>query len=64
MLTVGFLDGSEGGEDFQDFYEQTPPAESVEELRVLKEILGNGECHMVGQRGGCDRRGLFRQILR
>ncbi len=41
---------SEGGEDFQDFYETDRyRPESVEELRVLKKILGIGECHMVGQ---------------
>lgn len=41
---------SEGGVDFQDFYETDRyRPESVEELRVLKEILGIGECHMLGQ---------------
>ena len=41
---------SEGGDDFQDFYESDRyRPESVEELRTLKEILGIGECHIVGQ---------------
>jgi pimeloyl-ACP methyl ester carboxylesterase len=41
---------SEGGDDFQDFYESDRyRPESVEELRALKEILGIGECHIVGQ---------------
>ncbi len=41
---------SEGGNNFQDFYESDRyRPESVEELRVLKERLGIGECHIVGQ---------------
>ena len=41
---------SEGGDDFQDFYESDRyRPESVEEMRVLKERLGIGECHIVGQ---------------
>jgi pimeloyl-ACP methyl ester carboxylesterase len=41
---------SEGGDDFQDFYETDRyRPESVQELRTLKEILGIGECHIVGQ---------------
>jgi pimeloyl-ACP methyl ester carboxylesterase len=41
---------SEGGDDFQEFYESDRyRPESVEEMRVLKERLGIGECHIVGQ---------------
>ena len=41
---------SEPGHDFQEFYESDRYVpESAEELRVLKEILGIGECHLVGQ---------------
>lgn len=41
---------SERGDDFQAFYESDRyRPESVEELRILKEILGIKECHLVGQ---------------
>jgi len=41
---------SEGGDDFRDFYESDRyRPESVEELRALKEILGLGRFHIVGQ---------------
>jgi pimeloyl-ACP methyl ester carboxylesterase len=41
---------SERGDDFQVFYESDRyRSESVKELRMLKEILGIGECHLVGQ---------------
>ncbi len=41
---------SEGGDDFQDFYEnERYRPESVDELRSLKKILGIGKCHIVGQ---------------
>jgi len=41
---------SEGGDDFHDFYESDRyRSESVEELHVIKERLGIGECHLVGQ---------------
>jgi pimeloyl-ACP methyl ester carboxylesterase len=41
---------SERGDDFPDFYETDRyRPESVEELRILKEILGIKECHLVGQ---------------
>ncbi len=41
---------SEPGDDFQDFYESDRyRTESVEELRIIKERLGIGECHLVGQ---------------
>jgi pimeloyl-ACP methyl ester carboxylesterase len=42
---------SEGGEDFQDFYEREDRyrPESVVELRALKEHLGVARCHLVGQ---------------
>ncbi len=41
---------SEGGEDFFDFYvSDRYRVESVDELRSMKEILGIGPCHLVGQ---------------
>jgi pimeloyl-ACP methyl ester carboxylesterase len=41
---------SEGGDDFQEFYESDRyRPESVEELRIMKERLGIGPCHLVGQ---------------
>ena len=41
---------SEPGDNFQEFYESDRyRPESVEELRLLKEILSIGECHLVGQ---------------
>ncbi len=41
---------SEGGDDFQEFYESDRyRPESVEELRTIKEHLGITECHIVGQ---------------
>ncbi len=41
---------SEGGDTFQEFYESDRyRPESVEELRALKERLGIGQCHVVGQ---------------
>jgi pimeloyl-ACP methyl ester carboxylesterase len=41
---------SEGGDDFFDFYvsDRYRP-ESVEELRIIKERLSIGRCHLVGQ---------------
>lgn len=40
---------SEPGEEYWDFYEgDRYRPESVDELRALKEILGIGECHIVG----------------
>ena len=41
---------SEEGDDFFEFYESNRyRPESVEELRFMKEILGIGPCHLVGQ---------------
>jgi pimeloyl-ACP methyl ester carboxylesterase len=41
---------SEKGDDFKIFYESDRyRPESVEELRLIKQILGIGECHLVGQ---------------
>lgn len=41
---------SEGGDDFQDFYESDRyRPESLEELRAIKEMLDIKECHLVGQ---------------
>jgi len=41
---------SEAGDDFMDFYTSNRyRPESVEELRLLKENLGIGSCHLVGQ---------------
>jgi len=41
---------SEGGEDFFEFYESDRyRPESVEELRLVKKILGIESCHLVGQ---------------
>jgi len=41
---------SEGGDDFWDFYESDRCRdESVEELRSVKQTLGIGSCHLVGQ---------------
>ena len=42
---------SEGGDDFQEFYESEDRyrPESMVELRALKEHLGIGKCHLVGQ---------------
>jgi pimeloyl-ACP methyl ester carboxylesterase len=41
---------SEKGDDFKVFYESDRyRPESVEELRFIKQILGIGECHLVGQ---------------
>lgn len=41
---------SEEGEDFYKFYESDRyRPESVDELRSMKEILGIGPCHLVGQ---------------
>jgi pimeloyl-ACP methyl ester carboxylesterase len=41
---------SEGGDDFFEFYESDRyRPESVDELRLIKEILGIGPCHLVGQ---------------
>ncbi|HVN23946.1 MAG TPA: alpha/beta hydrolase [Syntrophorhabdales bacterium] len=41
---------SQAGDDFQDFYESDRyRPESVEELRALKDALGIGRCHIVGQ---------------
>ncbi len=41
---------SERGDNFQQFYESDLyRPESVKELKILKDILGIGECHLVGQ---------------
>ena len=41
---------SEGGDDFFEFYESDRyRPESVDELRSIKESLGIGPCHLVGQ---------------
>lgn len=41
---------SEGGEGFWDFWESDRcRPESAEELRTIKEMLGIGKCHLVGQ---------------
>ncbi len=41
---------SESGDDFREFYESDRyRPESVEELRLVKEILGIGKCHIIGQ---------------
>jgi pimeloyl-ACP methyl ester carboxylesterase len=42
---------SEGGDGFQGFYENEDRyrPESTAELRALKDILGVGKCHLVGQ---------------
>lgn len=41
---------SEAGDDFWDFYESDRyRAESAEELRMVKQALGIGRCHLVGQ---------------
>jgi pimeloyl-ACP methyl ester carboxylesterase len=41
---------SEGGNDFFEFYESDRyRPESVTELRLIKEFLGIGSCHLVGQ---------------
>src|SRR5512137_1226472 len=41
---------SEGGDDFFEFYESDRyRLESVDELRLMKESLGIGPCHLIGQ---------------
>jgi pimeloyl-ACP methyl ester carboxylesterase len=41
---------SEGGDDFFEFYESDRyRPESVDELRLMKESLGIGPCHLIGQ---------------
>ena len=49
-MTGGVTDGRKAGTTFQEFYESDRyRPESVEELRALKERLGIGQCHVVGQ---------------
>jgi len=48
-MTAGFWTVGRG-DDFEDFYESDRyRPESVGELRALKEMLGIGKCHIVGQ---------------